>query len=206
MTLLREIRALMRSEVGGRVRARVREFRRLGRRGEDELFQEMCFCILTANFNAERAIAIQEAIAGGFITLPKGRLAARLRALGHRYPNARAAYIVEARKHRGGIRRVLLGLGGLELRKWFACNVKGLGFKEASHFLRNIGYGEYAILDFHIIDILERNGLIARPKTLTPRRYVEIEGALKRMGGRLGLDMADLDLCLWFMETGKILK
>jgi len=206
MSLTEEIRALMSGEVGAQVAERVRQFRKLGRRGEDDLFKELCFCILTANYNAGRAIMIQAAVGDGFITLPRARLAAKLKSLGYRYPNTRAAYIVEARRHRGRIRGVLRLHSGLELRRWFVCNVKGLGFKEASHFLRNIGYGEYAILDFHIIDVIAGRGIIRRPKSLTPRRYVEIEDALKRLGGRIGLDMAELDLYLWYMETGKILK
>jgi N-glycosylase/DNA lyase len=204
--LLGRLRALKGGEVGVCVDARLSEFEAAGRAGPDRLFSEMCFCILTANYTAERAIVIQEALGGGFIRLPEPALAGRLKSLGYRFPNARAGYIVEARRHRKGLVSALASLGGLELRHWFACNVKGLGYKEASHFLRNIGYRDYAILDFHIIDILADNGLIARPRTLTPKRYVEIEGLLKRLGKKAGMDMAELDLYLWYMETGKILK
>lgn len=78
--------------------------------------------------------------------------------------------------------------------------------KEASHFLRNIGYSNYAIIDFHIIDLLEREGIIKRPKTLTPAKYIEIENKLKEIGKKTELTQAELDLYLWYMETGKILK
>jgi N-glycosylase/DNA lyase len=206
MSLLTEIRALKRGPVGRCVDARIREFAAAGRRDGDSIFKEMCFCLLTANYTAERAITIQARIGDGFITLPRAGLARKLKSLGYRFPNARAAYIVEARKHRKGLKGVLRSLSGPDLRLWFACNVKGLGYKEASHFLRNIGYADYAILDFHIIDVLSGSGLIARPKTLSAKRYVEIEDVLKGLGKRLGLDMAELDLYLWYMETGKILK
>ena len=87
-------------------------------------------------------------------------------------------------------------------------NVKGLGFKEASHFLRNIGYKNLAIIDFHIVDILAGNKMIDKPKnrSLTRKRYLEIESVLRKLGEKTKLSQAELDLYLWYMETGKILK
>ena len=39
-----------------------------------------------------------------------------------------------------------------EIREWLVENVRGMGYKESSHFLRNIGLGEnIAILDRHIL-------------------------------------------------------
>ncbi|GAJ17855.1 unnamed protein product, partial [marine sediment metagenome] len=32
----------------------------------------------------------------------------------------------------------------IKLREWVVKNFKGLGYKEASHFLRNIGYKNFA--------------------------------------------------------------
>jgi N-glycosylase/DNA lyase len=201
------IRKLKRGSVGGLVRERLCEFDRSGRGTCDTLFGEMCFCIMTANYAAEPAIRIQKALGRGFSSMPRKSLAAALKRLGHRFPNTRAAYIVEARKHKSGIKRIIGSFSDeYTLRDWLARNVKGLGMKEASHFLRNIGFRNLAILDFHIIDILVENRLVKRPKTLTPKRYREIEAVLLRMGGRLDLDMAELDLYLWYLETGKILK
>ena len=85
-------------------------------------------------------------------------------------------------------------------------NIKGIGYKEASHFLRNIGYTEYAIIDFHIVDLLVKNNLLQKPKAITKTKYLEIELLLKSIGNKLNLNMAELDLYLWFLETGKILK
>ena len=60
-----------------------------------------------------------------------------------------------------------------ERRAWLVDNIKGLGYKEASHFLRNIGFDDYAIIDSHILDLLERYNLIKQPKTLTRKKYTE---------------------------------
>jgi N-glycosylase/DNA lyase len=92
------------------------------------------------------------------------------------------------------------------IREWIVNNVKGLGYKEASHFLRNIGFDDYAIIDFHIVDVLVNHKLIEKPKTITKRKYLEIEEILKNIAKETNLTLAELDLYLWYMETGKILK
>ena len=77
--------------------------------------------------------------------------------------------------------------------------------KEASHFLRNIGY-DIAIIDFHIIDILKMNGIIKKSVKLDKNNYMEIENKLRNLAKSAKLTMAELDLYLWYMETGKVLK
>ena len=94
----------------------------------------------------------------------------------------------------------------MKLREWVVKNVKGIGYKEASHFLRNIGYKNLAIIDFHIVDLLVKYDLIEKPKSMTKKKYLEIENVLKQLGRELHLDMAKLDLYLWYKETGKVLK
>ena len=95
---------------------------------------------------------------------------------------------------------------GESLRTWLVQNIKGLGYKEASHFLRNIGYDDYAIIDFHIIDILTQYGFIKKPKSLSKKRYLEIEQDLNHIAQLCDLTLAELDFYLWYLETGKILK
>ena len=205
--LLGSIENLKNSEVKSLVDAHMREFKENGRKPSKEIFKELCFCILTANFNAERSIKIQEEIGDGFLTLPEPQLAEKLKELGHRYPNTRAKYIVEARKYKDSLKEVINSFNDEnELREWLVKNIKGIGYKEASHFLRNIGFTNFAIIDFHIIDILAKHKLIEKPKTLTKKKYLEIENLLKEIGKKLKLNLAELDLYLWYIETGKILK
>ena len=91
-------------------------------------------------------------------------------------------------------------------REWLVKNVKGIGYKEASHFLRNVGYDNYAIIDFHIIDVLAKYKVIRRPQKLNRERYHKIEEKLKEVAANAKLSLAELDLYLWYMETGKVLK
>ena len=205
--LLESVEYLKNSEVKKLVDARLKEFRELGNGSSNEIFKELCFCILTANFNAEKSMKIQMKIGDGFLILPESLLASKLKELGHRYPNTRARYIVDARKHKNSLRTTIKMFNDEnKLREWLDKNVKGIGYKEASHFLRNIGYTDFAIIDFHIIDVLTKYNIIEKPKTLTKRTYLETEELLRKIAGKSNLNLAELDLYLWYMETGKILK
>lgn len=205
--LINTLKKLKKSRVKEMVEKRIEEFKEMKNKSNEEIFKELCFCILTANFNAEKSIKIQEEIGDGFLKLPEERLAKKLKDLGHRYPKARARYIVEARRFKGLLKKIINSYKDEKrLREWFVKNVKGLGYKEASHFLRNIGFFNLAILDFHILDVLEKNNLIEKPKALTKKRYLEIEGLLEKLAKKLRLSLAELDLYLWYTETGKILK
>jgi N-glycosylase/DNA lyase len=96
----------------------------------------------------------------------------------------------------------------VELRDWLVQNVLGLGYKEASHFLRNIGKNDgLAILDRHILRNLKRLGLIRSiPKSLSRKRYGEIENRFSKFASTIGITLDELDLVFWSMETGEIRK
>jgi len=205
--LLQSIKNLKNGKVKNLVDSRLREFKEIGNGSSDEIFEELYFCILTANFNAERSMKIQRRIGDEFLTISKSDLAKKLRELGHRFPNTRARYIVDARKHKNSLKDIVKMFNDdNELREWLVKNVKGIGYKEASHFLRNIGYTSFAIIDFHIIDVLTKHNIIKKPKVLTKRKYLEIENLLREIAGKSNVNLAELDLYLWYMETGKILK
>lgn len=205
--LLEKINCLKNSHVKKLVDTRIEEFKQNGGKTSREIFKELCFCILTANFNAERSIEIQKKIGDGFLTLSVSQLTEELRVLGHRYPEARAGYIVEARKYADSLKDVISRFKDSSLlREWLAKNIRGIGLKEASHFLRNIGYRDLAIIDLHIINVLSNYGLIDRPKTMTKKKYLEIESILRKIANYLEISLAELDLFLWYLETGKVLK
>ena len=187
----------------------MKEFSELGKKNSNELFKELCFCFMTANFSARGGIKIQNAVADGFLHLSEEELAKKLQELGHRFPNARAKFVILARPHKDNLKETLQNLKDeIKMREWIAENIKGIGMKEASHFLRNIGYKNLAIIDFHIIDLLAKHNLIEKPKnkSLSSKKYVEIENVLKKISEKTNLSLGELDLYLWFLETGKVLK
>jgi N-glycosylase/DNA lyase len=197
--------------------SRISEFNSVKNKRENHLFLELCFCLLTANYDSAKSIRIHEIVGNGFIEKDEIDLAKQLKTLGYRFPNMRAKYIVEARKHKSILYDVVYPKNKPiqstyeyehSIRMWLVANVKGIGMKEASHFLRNVGYNKLAIVDFHIMDVLVLHNLIEpySSRSLTKNKYVEIEKVIHKLGRKLHMDMARLDYCLWYIETGKVLK
>jgi len=190
-----------------KIEEKIKRFEEAGKGDEVDLFKELCFCILTANFSAERALKIEKEIGNGFLYLPQPELERKLRELGHRFARERAIYIVEARQFLGKLNEIIRSeRSPEEIREWLAKNIKGIGFKEASHFLRNIGFKNLAIIDRHILNFLRENGLTKAKSSLTKKEYLRIESILKELAQKLGLNLAELDLLIWYMRTGEILK
>lgn len=195
-------------KVRAKVTARVREFDKLRKSGsEDDWFSELCFCLMTANSTARLGIEIQESLGKGCKTFPHKKVEAKLREHGHRFARPRAEFICKARGL-PELKKTIESFGDdREAREWIVENVLGLGYKEASHFLRNTGHYDVAILDRHIIRIMADYRLIPEvPKTITPKRYLEMEKMLDGLSENLDVPPGILDFYLWFMRTGEILK
>ena len=168
---------------------------------------------MTANFSVERAVVIQGKVGiEGFRKLDLNRLGRELRRMGHRFPEQRAERIALAREKIKQIAsRVAVIPSGKELRDMLISDrselrVKGFGMKEASHFLRNIGFEDVAIIDRHLYRFLRESGVAEDMKTLTRRRYLLLEEALEKLAGRVGVSIAELDLLIFYGMTGTILK
>jgi N-glycosylase/DNA lyase len=194
---------------------RLGEFRQRGLHASDEeLFSELAFCLLTpqsrAKFCWEAILDLKEQH-----MLLKGsadQIKRRLHCV--RFHNKKASYLVAARNLflRDGTISIKALLeeheDSYECREWLVKNVKGLGYKEASHFLRNIGRGEdLAILDRHILKNLHLLGVIAKiPETLSKTTYRRIETDMEKFALSAKIPFAHLDLLLWYKETGEIFK
>jgi N-glycosylase/DNA lyase len=174
----------------------------------------MVYCIFTAGASARMGLGSVEAVRHMLARGTQGELAAALRRK-HRYPNSRSGYVVATREFLEGdcgmrLRERLEGFADpLERRDWLARErrIKGLGYKESSHFLRNVGYRGYAILDKHILRCLAEVGRISSPAPPSTRaRYLAAEESLRGFARDLGVDFDELDLVLWSLKTGEILK
>lgn len=198
----------------GDIRKRLEEFKEVWQQADKRIFAELCFCLCTPQSKAEvcdRAISKLEKnnlLFAGSMEQIRPFLS------GVRFPENKTKFILEARKFftKNGeleIKETIQSFNNiLGLREWLVKNVKGLGYKEASHFLRNIGLGEeLAILDRHILKNLKKYKVIEEiPKTLTRKRYLEIEEKMKEFSKKINIPLAELDLLFWSEETGKILK
>jgi len=199
------------------IRARLVEFEEVWRDGSDaRLWEELVFCIFTAGASARMGLKSIEAIRPLLWNGEGAEMTDALKKAGaHRFPVSRPGYIVIARnylrEHCGLRLRAQLEsfADPIERRDWLAREkrIKGLGYKEASHFLRNIGLMGHAILDKHILRCLADLEVVesARPPS-SRARYLEIEGRLKGVARDVGIDFDELDLVLWSMKTGEVLK
>lgn len=197
------------------VKTRLSEFEAVWEKGSDiKLWEEMVFCFFTGGCSAKMGLRSVEAVRPLLMTGTQTELANAL-AGSHRYPNARAGYVVYTRdflqEHHGfKLRKKLQSFDDpMERRDWLVKEkgIKGLGYKEASHFLRNIGFKGYGILDKHILRSLTELKIIDDPKPPNTRsRYLTVEAKLKKLTKVTGIDFDELDLVLWSMKTGEILK
>jgi N-glycosylase/DNA lyase len=179
--------------------------------GEEDLFRELVFCLLTPQSKAKTCWkAVQRLqrkcmLAEGDSSAIQGEL------VGVRFNLRKADYICLARDmfRERSMRKTLSEFPSPdEAREWLVENVKGLGYKEASHFLRNIGLGEdLAILDRHILKNLALQGVIEEvPSSPTKRIYLQIERKMAAFSRRSGIPMGHLDLLLWYKEAGEVFK
>ena len=206
------------------IKARLKEFESIMAKGDEAIFEELCFCLFTAGSSARTGLKSVDAIRDILMTGSAEELAERLKGI-HRYGKRRAEYVVLARDFfqkipsfpplkKGGrrdfkLKEIIESYGNNKeaLRDFCVRNIKGLGYKEASHFLRNIGFKGYAILDRHILRNLCRWGVTE--ETTSPsnkKKYLEIEIKMKDFANEIGIDFDDLDLLFWSNETGEILK
>ena len=196
------------NQISKQINTRLKEFSSLNKKNNNEWFSELCFCILTANSKAKTAINIQNELnADGFLKYSETKISNTIKKNKHRFHNNKAKYIIQARTFYN-IKDILKqNKNSKEKRDFIVKNIKGLGYKEASHFLRNIGYFDLAILDRHVLGLLtEHSYLKEKPKSLNKKRYEEIELILEKIAKQLKMSQAELDLYLWYMKTNEILK
>ena len=204
-------------ERGKEIRSRLREFRDVWRTASDaRLWEELVFCIFTAGASAKMGLRSVEALRPLLQSGAHHEMTSALIAAGaHRFPNARPGYVVVTRNYLREScsmrlrERLLSYRSPIERRDWLAQEprVKGIGYKEASHYLRNIGFKDYGILDKHIVRSLYELKVIDSPKPPTSRgKYLETEGKMRQFARRTQINFDELDLLLWSMKTGEILK
>jgi len=195
------------------IKYRLLDFKEIYKKSDNDIFAELCFCILTPQ---AKAVVCDEAInrlkrRGLLLSGSQRHIRPCLK--GVRFPNNKTKYIIAARdflKNGKGIdiKNKLDTKDLFKTRDWLARNIKGLGYKEASHFLRNIGFGrDIAILDVHIMKNLKRYSVIRKiSPSLSKKTYEYIESKMKEFSKKIRIPMDELDLLFWSKETGIVFK
>ena len=195
------------------IERRLQEFKQVWGRSDQEVFAELCFCLLTPQSKAEACDQIIRTLTENRLLFEGNENDLRPYLKKTRFYKTKSKYLLEARrlfKENGTfhVKEKLNPQDADATRERLVRTVKGFGYKEASHFLRNIGLGEnLAILDIHILRSLKKLGVLRTvPKSLTPKKYLAIERRLKRFSHRIAVPLSHLDLLLWFRQTNRIFK
>jgi len=192
------------------IKRRLEEFKRVQKKPDKEIFAELAFCVLTPQSKAFNCWnAVLELQKTGLLYNGKHSEIGKVLQKKVRFHNNKAKYIVENRKLfvNGLKEKIFSEKDNRALRKHLVENVRGYGYKEASHFLRNIGFRDLAILDRHILKHLVNLRVIEEvPKSLTEKRYMEIEQKFLEFSEKIGIPIDELDLLFWSSETGEVFK
>lgn len=190
------------------IRSRLKDFSNVQ---PSEYFYELAYCLLTPQSSAEHADKVVHALRSVQFEERGGDPEPILRnpAQYIRFHKTKSRHLLKAREQYQSITRAISDTSEpSELRDWLVQNVFGFGYKEATHFLRNIGRnGGLAILDRHILRNLKRFKVIrVIPESLSKKKYLAIEKQFMKFSARIGIPLDELDLLFWSMETGVIRK
>ncbi len=204
------------------IRKKLVEFRRNLEAPEKRIFYELIFCLLTPQSNAEVCDKVAKELEEKDLIFKldnprlKELLERKLKKRGIRFWRRKVENILRAKQiflkdERLRIKGYLKSFANaFELRDSLVRDVRGIGFKEASHFIRNVGFDyehQLAILDRHILKSLQELRVIEEvPRSLSKRKYLEIEEAMRKLAKEVGIGMYELDMLLWCLKTGKILR
>ena len=191
---------------GEEIRSRLLEFKETFQKADDlQIFHELSFCILSSGVGPKIAGQCMRAIGEKLAEGEENELLSRIETI-HKYAENASRYIVSTREYlkeeHGFLLKSLISSfeDRVERRDFFAKNpeIKGLGYMQASHFLRNLGFSGYAILDRNNLASLSELGIIGKTKyPLTKRRYLETENLMTEAAHELGISLDEFDLLLW---------
>ncbi|MHC1609560.1 MAG: N-glycosylase/DNA lyase [Candidatus Methanofastidiosia archaeon] len=193
----------------------MQKFRQIWDNGNEyELFVELLFCILTPQSNAHYCWDTINLMQKDNLILngTKEGIVPYLKYA--RFKNKKAENILYARKllidgENIKLKSILSSFpNAYKAREWLAETIKGIGYKEASHFLRNIGFGDnIAILDRHILNGLAAAHIIDTiPNSITVKRYLEIEKHMRTFAKSIEMPVAHLDFVMWYKAKNEIFK
>jgi N-glycosylase/DNA lyase len=204
-SLINKIRSLQKSKVNNIVNKRLKDFESFTSKSNEEWHSELCFCILAANARQKTSEQIQNQLSIKIIkSLSHTQLAELIKKNKHRFHNNKSRYLKESTKFHN-IKDIIKKQSNP--REWLVKNIKGIGYKEASHFLRNTGTKNIAILDRHILSLLKNHNIIPDvPISLNQNIYFNYEQKFINLANQLNMPPAKLDLFMWYLKTGEVKK
>ncbi len=174
-----------------------------------QILNEICFCILTPQSKAEECWKCIQNLNKAEILVSGTKSQIQKYLKGVRFHRTKSESIVKTRALLQEIISVLKEeKDPIKIRQYLVKNVRGLGMKEATHFLRNIGKSDnLAILDRHILKKLYKLKIIGNiPKSISIKKYLKIEKKMQKFADDTGIPVSHLDFIFWHQETNRIFK
>lgn len=202
-------------QIKDKIEKRLKEFEEIYKNGNDEkVFEELVFCILTPQTKAldcDRAVKI---LKRNDLLLKGKREEISKKISFIRFKNHKADYILKAREFffkegEGNFKKFLSSFKDeKKLRDELVKKIKGIGLKEASHFLRNIGISKnLVIVDRHILRCAFKYKIIKKmPKTITKKNYLDIENKILKFSKKIGITPNHLDFLFWYDSNNYFFK
>ena len=173
------------------------------------VLKELCFCLLTPQSKATNCWqAVEILFKKGFPKMTVSQIQSVLKKY-TRFYKTKTKWIIEAAKKFDIIWQLVnKNFEPVILREILVREIKGMGYKEASHFLRNIGYSfDLAIIDRHILkNLLYYKVIPSIPKSINKNRYLELEQKFIKFSQDIKIPLVDLDLLFWAKQTGFVFK
>lgn len=189
---------------------KLKEFEKHKESTHDELFEELTFCIFAANSSAEMGLKavklLKPILKDGTLEEYRERVKEKVR-----FYNKRSEYLHHNREklkeQQINLQTLIKTKKPKQLREYIKENLKGLGLKESSHYLRNIGFKGFCIIDKHVLTVMQELEVLKTNKpSKNDKEYYEIEQKIKKFAKKQKLNEDVLDLAMWSYKTGKIIK
>jgi N-glycosylase/DNA lyase len=196
------------------INKRLKQFNKFDRLSNKEVFEELVFCLFTPGSKAINGDKALKKLKKNNLLYKgtKEKIAKEIKGI-VRFHNNKARYLIKAREFFGNgskfrIKDSLVSKDPAVVREWLVSNVKGIGYKEAGHFMRNIGLGKnIVILDTHILKNLKQFNIIKdTPLSIGKKLYFHIEEKMRQFARDINIPLDALDLLFWSRQTGFIFK
>ena len=142
----------------------------------------------------------------GFLNFDEVTMRKKLKEARYRFYNVRSKFLVQSRWIVDELPHIIAMKDRIGARDYLVNNLKGIGYKEASHFLRNVGVFDFSILDKHILNMIRKEHPERKFLVGSRKNYLETEKTILEFADSISLEPGILDLYLWKIATGKLLK
>jgi N-glycosylase/DNA lyase len=173
-----------------------------------EIFNTLICCLLSSGWRYEKAVKTSQLFLSSFDInnqIPSEssiEIFLRSPQVRHRFPKVKAKQLGMALNVLSSFPEDILynATSASEerlIRSILSRRLPGLGYKQTSMFLRNIGASEHlAVIDAHVLWYLE-SCFGTTVKNVTSGRYIELEDKIRAIASSFDVSLNDFDLLLW---------